>query len=240
MYCVRSLIAKDMDDDHRQAVIFKPVLMPVAVSNLSYYFYKPKLAPPVSFEDVIVPNMSIVKRTPTSTELIEGCMKNDRRSQQALYQQYCGALLSVCISYTKDEEDAVEVLQDGFLKIFKQIHTFDSSKSNIYTWMRTIMVRTAIDSLRRGAKQPDEVEMKEVYDPPIGAEVVERMSAEEILFLLKQLPPTTRAVFQLYVQEGYNHREIGELLNISEGTSKWHLSEARKYLSNSLKMLERA
>lgn len=240
MYCIRSLIAEDMDDDHRQAVIFKPVLMPVAVSNLSYYFYKPKLAPPVSFEDVIVPNMSIVKRTPTSTELIEGCMQNDRRSQQALYQQYCGALLSVCISYTKDEEDAVEVLQDGFLKIFKQIHTFDNSKSNIYTWMRTIMVRTAIDSLRRGAKQPDEVELKEVYDPPIGAEVVERMSAEEILFLLKQLPPTTRAVFQLYVQEGYNHREIGELLQISEGTSKWHLSEARKYLSNSLKMLERA
>ena len=214
--------------------------MPVAVSNISCYFYKPRLALPVSFEDVIVPNMSIVKRTPTSTELIEGCLRNDRRSQQALYQQYCGALLSVCVSYTKDEEDAVEVLQDGFLKIFQQIHTFDSSKSNIYTWMRTVMVRTAIDSLRRGAKQPDEVELKEVYDPPIGAEAVERMSAEEILFLLKGLPPTTRAVFQLYVQEGYNHREIGELLKISDGTSKWHLSEARKYLSNSLKMLERA
>lgn len=184
--------------------------------------------------------MSIVKRTPTSSELIEGCMRNDRRSQQAMYQQYCGALLSVCIAYTKDESDAVEVLQDGFLKIFQQIHTFDSGKSSLYTWMRTIMVRTAIDSLRRGARQPDEVELKEVYDPPIGAEAVERMSAEEILYLLKQLLPTTRAVFQLYVQEGYNHREIGELLNISDGTSKWHLSEARKYLSNSLKMMERA
>lgn len=184
--------------------------------------------------------MSIVKRTPTSTELIEGCKQNDRRSQQALYQQYCGALLSVCIAYTKDEEDAIEVLQDGFLKIFKQIHSFDATKSNIYTWMRTVMVRTAIDCLRRGARQPDEVELKEVYDPPIVAEAVERMSAEEILFLLRQLPPTTRAVFQLYVQEGYNHREIGELLAISEGTSKWHLSESRKYLSNSLKLMERA
>ncbi len=214
--------------------------MAVAVTKLSYYISGANLALPISHEEIIKSKMSIVKRTPTSTELVEGCIRNDRRSQQALYQQYCGALLSICVSYTKDEENAVEVLQDGFLKIFQQIHTFDSSKSNIYTWMRTIMVRTAIDALRRSARQPDEVELKEVYDPPIGAEVVERMSAEEILFLLKQLPPTTRAVFQLYVQEGYNHREIGELLNISEGTSKWHLSEARKYLSNSLKMMERA
>ena len=214
--------------------------MPIAISKISYYIYGAEWATPVSIEDVIVPKMSIVKRTPSSTELIEGCKRNDRRSQQALYQQYCGALLSVCISYTKDEENAVEVLQDGFLKVFQQIHTYDSSKSNLYTWMRTIMVRTAIDSLRREAKQPSAVEWTEVYDPAINAEAVQRMSAEDILYLLKQLPATTRAVFQLYVQEGYNHREIGELLNISEGTSKWHLSEARKYLSNSLKMTERA
>ena len=177
--------------------------------------------------------------TPDSvpTALIEGCKLNDRRSQEILYQQYCGALLSVCISYTRDEESAVEVLQDGFLKIFRQIHTFDSSKASPYTWMRTIMVRTAIDAIRRGAKQPESIELTVVYDPPIGAEVVERMSADEILQLLKKLPPTTRAVFQLYVQEGYNHREIGELLAISEGTSKWHLSEARKYLSTSLKLM---
>jgi RNA polymerase sigma-70 factor (ECF subfamily) len=183
--------------------------------------------------------MAVVKRTLSSAELIDGCMRNDRRSQQALYQQYCDALMSVCISYTKDEEDAIEVLQDSFLKIFQQIHTFDSNKSGLYTWMRTIMVRTAIDSLRRGARQPGEVELTDVYDPPIGAEAVERMSKDEILFLLRQLPPTTRAVFQLFVQEGYSHREIGELLEISEGTSKWHLSEARKFLFNALKALNR-
>ena len=214
--------------------------MPIAISKISYYIYGATVAPPVSIEDVTVPMMSTVKRTPTSTNLIEGCLRNDRRSQQALYQQYCGALLSVCISYTKDEDNAVEVLQDGFLKIFQQIQTYDNNKSNLYTWMRTIMVRTAIDSLRREAKQPDAVEWTEAYDPAISAEAVQRMSAEEILYLLKRLPTTTRAVFQLYVQEGYNHREIGELLQISEGTSKWHLSEARKYLSNSLKMTERA
>jgi RNA polymerase sigma-70 factor (ECF subfamily) len=83
------------------------------------------------------------------------------------------------------------------------------------------------------------VEWKEDYDPSINAEPLQKMSKEEILYLLQKLPNTTRAVFNLYIMEGYNHREIGELLEISEGTSKWHLSEARKHLSHSLKM-ERA
>ena len=82
--------------------------------------------------------------------------------------------------------------------------------------------------------------LKGFHDPTIDAEVLERMSAQQILSLLQLLPATTRAVFNLYITEGYNHREIGEILNISEGTSKWHLSEARKYLINSLKAKERA
>ena len=177
----------------------------------------------------------------TSSELIAGCLRNDPRSQQALYQQYCGAFLSLCLSYVSDEEAAVEVLQDGFLKIFQQMHTFNNNKATLYTWMRTVMVRTAIDALRRSTRHPGAVEFREgTCDLPVDAEALERTSAEEILFLLKGLQPTTRAVFQLYVQEGYQHREIGQLLQISEGTSKWHLSEARKSLSHSLKQMEKA
>lgn len=184
--------------------------------------------------------MSTAKPAHLSPDLIGGCIQNDRRSQQALYEHYCSALLAVCTAYTKDESDAVEVLQDGFLKIFQQIHTFDSRKAALYTWMRTIMVRTAIDALRRSTRMPNEVELKEADAPLLNADVVERMSAAEILSLLRQLPPVTRAVFQLHVQEGYSHSEIGELLNIREGTSKWHLSEARKYLSNALKTTAKA
>lgn len=184
--------------------------------------------------------MPFFKSTLSEQDLVQGCRRNDRRTQEVLYKQYCGALLALCRSYTKHEEDAVEVLQDGFLKIFQQIDRFDSSQSSLYTWMRTIMVRTAIDSLRRKSKRPEAVEWKEAYDPTIDAEAVQRMSAQQILFLLQQLPATTRAVFNLYVTEGYTHREIGELLAISEGTSKWHLSEARKTLVNSLKQKERA
>jgi len=179
--------------------------------------------------------MSLAKQALTAADIISGCRQNDRRSQQALYEQYCGALLAVCVAYTKDEAHAVEVLQDGFLKIFRQIHTFDSQKSGLYTWMRTIMVRTAIDALRREAKLPGEVELTEQHALPVTAEAVERMSTEDILSLLRQLPPVSRAVFQLFVQEGYSHGEIAALLNIREGTSKWHLSEARKLLARALK-----
>jgi RNA polymerase sigma factor (sigma-70 family) len=184
--------------------------------------------------------MPFFKSTLSEHDLVQGCSCNDRRTQELLYKQYCGAMLVLCRSYTKSEEDAVEVLQDGFLKIFQQIERFDRSKSSLYTWMRTIMIRTAIDALRRQSKQASAVEWKEDYDPAIDAAVLERMTAQQVLYLLQQLPETTRAVFNLYVTEGYTHKEIGVLLSISEGTSKWHLSEARKSLTNLLKAKERA
>ena len=173
-------------------------------------------------------------------DLIKGCTLNDRRVQELLYKQYCSSMMVLCKSYAKNEEDAIEVLQDGFLKVFQQIDRYDARKSSIYTWMRTIMIRTAIDFLRRQNKKNVAIEWKEEHDSGIEAEALQRMSAQQILYMLQHLPATTRAVFNLYITEGYNHREIGELLKISEGTSKWHLSEARKYLINSLKAKERA
>ena len=178
--------------------------------------------------------------TLSEQDLVRGCIRNDRRVQEVLYKQYCASMLIICRSYAKNEQDAIEVLQDGFLKIFQQIDRYDSTKASIYTWMRTIMIRTAIDFLRKRNKRQVAIEWKEEHDPTIDAEALERMSAQQILSLLQLLPATTRAVFNLYITEGYNHREIGEILNISEGTSKWHLSEARKYLTNSLKAKERA
>jgi RNA polymerase sigma factor (sigma-70 family) len=181
-----------------------------------------------------------LQSTLAEQDLVKGCIRNDRRVQEVLYKQYCSSMLIICRSYAKNEQDAIEVLQDGFLKIFQQIDRYDSTKASIYTWMRTIMIRTAIDFLRKRNKRQVAIEWKEEHDPTIDAEVLERMSAQQILSLLQLLPATTRAVFNLYITEGYNHREIGEILTISEGTSKWHLSEARKYLTNSLKAKERA
>jgi RNA polymerase sigma factor (sigma-70 family) len=184
--------------------------------------------------------MSFFKSTLSEQDLIKGCRRNDRRMQELLYKQYCSSMLVLCRSYAKNQEDAIEVLQDGFLKVFQQIDRYDSTRSSMYTWMRIIMVHTAIDFLRRQNKTQVVVEWTEEYDLAITAEVLDRISAQETLKLLQHLSPTTRAVFNLYITEGYTHREIGQLLAISEGTSKWHLSEARKYLINSLKEKERA
>ena len=184
--------------------------------------------------------MPFSKRTLPEQDLIKGCILNDRRVQELLYKQYCSSMMALCKSYTKNEEDAVEVLQDGFLKIFQQIDKFEAGKSSLYTWMRTIMIRTAIDFLRKQNRKNVAIEWKEEYEPVIEAEALHRMSAQQIQCMLQHLSATTRMVFNLYITEGYNHKEVGDLLNISEGTSKWHLSEARKYLINSLKAKERA
>ena len=184
--------------------------------------------------------MSFSKSALHEQDLVKGCILNDRRMQELLYKQYCSSMMVLCKSYTKNEEDAVDVLQDGFLKVFQQISKFDASRSSLYTWMRTIMIRTAIDFLRKQNRKNVAIEWKEEYEPVIEAEVLERMSAQQIQCMLQHLSSTTRMVFNLYVTEGFNHREVGDLLNISEGTSKWHLSEASKYLINSLKAKERA
>ena len=184
--------------------------------------------------------MPLSKSTLSELDLIKGCILNDRRMQELLYKQYCSSMMVLCKSYTKNDEDAVEVLQDGFLKVFQQIDRYDADISSLYTWMRTIMIHTAIDFLRKQNRKTVVVEWKKEQEPSIEAEALQRMTAQQIQHMLQHLPSTTRVVFNLYVTEGYNHKEVGELLKISEGTSKWHLSEARKYLMNFLKAKERA
>ena len=184
--------------------------------------------------------MPFAKSALPEQDLIKGCILNNRRMQELLYKQYCSSMMVLCKSYAKNDEDAVEVLQDGFLKIFQQIEKYDAGKSSMYTWMRTVMIHTAIDFLRKQNKKNISIEWKEEHDPVIEAEVLYRMTAQQIQCMLQNLPATTRIVFNLYITEGYNHKEIGYLLNISEGTSRWHLSEARKYLITLLKAKERA
>ena len=167
-------------------------------------------------------------------DLIQGCIRNDRRAQEALYKNFYETLAIICMRYTKNQQDAKEVLQNSFLKAFQQIGTFDESKASLYTWLRTITVRCAIDFLRRQKKTITTQELSEDHGEAVDAEALQRMTSQQVLQLVQKLPATTQAVFNLYIMEGYNHREIGELLQISEGTSKWHLSEARKLLTNLL------
>jgi RNA polymerase sigma factor (sigma-70 family) len=167
-------------------------------------------------------------------EVISGCIQSNRRCQELLYKQFYGPMMALCIRYTKNEEDALEVLHNGFLKVYKHMATYDAGKASLYTWIKTIVVNSAIDFIRSNQKFKNKVELKPVHEIGIDNVAISRMSAAELLEQVRSLPQATQTVFNLYVIEGYNHREIGELLGISEGTSKWHLSEARRQLKQLL------
>ena len=166
---------------------------------------------------------------PADIDLINGCIENSRQAQEQLYKRFYGPMISLCLRYTRNEDDAIEVLHNGFMKVYKNIRTFDGGKASLYTWIRKIMVNSAIDFIRRKNKF-SVVELDKAEEPGIDAEAIQRLGSKELLHLVKKLSPATQMVFNLYVVEGYNHREIGELAGISEGTSKWHLSEARRQL----------
>jgi RNA polymerase sigma-70 factor (ECF subfamily) len=144
-------------------------------------------------------------------------------------------MMALCFRYIRNREDAIEVLHTGFLKVFQNIENFDESKSALFTWIHTIMVRTSIDFLRKKNPVTQAVEWTESTEPEIQPEILIDKSGEEIMSFLNQLSPTTAAVFNLHVIEGYNHKEIAQLLKISDGTSKWHLSEAKKNLAKLIK-----
>jgi len=147
-------------------------------------------------------------------------------------------MMNICLRYTKNDADAVEVLNNGFYKVFKNIHTYTPGKAGAYTWIRTIVINTCLNFVR--SKQNDIVSAGEVAErdePPIHPDVIARLNSAEILRLVQLLPPATQAVFNLFAIDGFTHREIAGMLQISEGTSKWHVSEARKCLQQQLKSL---
>ena len=167
--------------------------------------------------------------------IIRGCKQNDRKAQEALYKAYYKTMVTICLRYTKNEEDAVEVLNNGFLKVFKNIQRYDSSQASLYTWIRAIVINSCLDFIKQKQELEKVEELNEEAEVHIHPEVINKMKADDLLAQVKRLTPATGAVFNLYVIEGYNHKEIGALLNISEGTSKWHLSEARKVLQQLIK-----
>jgi len=167
-------------------------------------------------------------------EIIAGCKKNDRKAQERLYRSFYESMMNLCVRYTKDEDDAKLVLNTGFLKVFKNIEKYDSQKAVLYTWIRTIVVNSCLDHIKSKQNTIVANELQESDGLQADAEVNAKVDVTEILHLIRKLPASTQAVFNLYVIEGYGHKEIAEMLQISEGTSKWHLSEARKNLKTQL------
>lgn len=166
--------------------------------------------------------------------IIEGCKKGSRKAQEQLYRTYYRAMASLCLRYTQNDADAVEVLNTGFLKVFQNIQRYEPAQAGLYTWIRTIVVHSCLDFIKQRSRNQPDKELDYATDVHIPAEAVLKMDASELLALVRELPPATAAVFNLYVLEGYSHKEIVQLLGISEGTSKWHLNAARKLLQQRL------
>lgn len=169
--------------------------------------------------------------------ILERCMKNERRAQYELYKQCFGILMGVCLRYERNKDDAEAVLNQAFLKILKNLDKYNP-KVPFEAWIKRITINTIIDQYRKKSKQKvDYVDTLE-STPGEGAvdynEAEKKFDAEHLEKMIKKLPPVSQKVFNLYVVDGYNHKEIGEMLNISDGTSKWHLSFARKSLKEML------
>ena len=171
-------------------------------------------------------------------QLLIGCRDNKRKSQELLFRHFYGFAMQVALRYSRDEMDAADIVSQGFVKIFKSIHSYDTAKGSLHAWIKRIIVNEGLDHIKSRQRFSENVELETVPEPEIQSAVIEQMGADEIMNIVKRLPPATHAVFMLYAVEGYNHREIANRLQISEGTSKWHLSEARKFLQQELSHLK--
>lgn len=165
---------------------------------------------------------------------LQKCRNKDRNCQQQLYRQLFAFAMKIGLRYAKTREEAQEIVNDGFVKVFAKLDKYNPDLSFL-GWVRKIMVNTAIDHYRRNMIHYDTLDMSYAETSSVTPEVMQKMSAEDLLNFVRQLPNAYRMVFNLYAIEGYNHREIGEILNINEGTSKSNLAKARVKLK---KMIE--
>jgi RNA polymerase sigma-70 factor (ECF subfamily) len=169
-------------------------------------------------------------------ELASGCVKGKREYQQALYQRFYRKMYGVCLRYTQNREDAEDIFQEAFTRVYRSIGSFRGMGS-LEGWIRRIVVRTAIEIQRRNSKLLPVVHQDAGPEPGFAEDQIANLNTDDLLQMIRQLPAGYRTVFNLYEIEGYTHREISLMLDISEGTSKSQLSRAKQMLRDYLKQL---
>ncbi len=161
--------------------------------------------------------------------LIKGCRKKNREAQKLLYQEFYGYGMSICIRYGSGSEEAIEVLNDAFMRVFTNIKKFDVSYP-FKPWFRRILINESINAAKRRAGKFKEANIEEAYGAAIDEVVTSNISHQEVVAMIQQLSPQYQTVFNLHVIEGYTHEEISKMLLISIGTSKSNLSKAKEKL----------
>lgn len=170
-------------------------------------------------------------------QLIDGCKKGDRKAQKALYELHSRKMMGVCLRYVNDRETARDLLQDGFVKVFTNISSY-SGTGSFEGWMRKVFVNCALEYLRKSDVLRDSTELEftaELVQPNSSA--ISDLSVAELLELVQELPPGFRMVFNMFAIEGYSHKEIAEMLNITESTSRSQYTRARQILQRKINTL---
>jgi RNA polymerase sigma-70 factor (ECF subfamily) len=170
----------------------------------------------------------------SETDLIRGCIAGDRRMQEELYRRFSPKMYAVCLRYANNADDAQDLLQEGFIKVYRNLHRF-RAEGSFEGWVRRVFVNTSIEHFRKKSTRMSMVTDKEentIEDADITA--LNKLAEKDIINIIQELSPGYRTVFNLYVVEGYSHKEIGDLLGISEGTSKSQLARAKGVLQKKI------
>jgi RNA polymerase sigma-70 factor (ECF subfamily) len=171
-------------------------------------------------------------------QLIKDCLRQKPDAQKQLYDQYAEQMLGVCYRYTKSLTDAEDILQDGFVKVFRFLHNY-KQEGELGAWIRRIMVTTALNYLKKNSRYQTDLSFdNENLHPVTDNDAEVKISAKELAELIRQLPTGYQTIFNLHAVEGYSHVEIGKMLGISEGTSRSQYSRARSLLINWLQKNE--
>lgn len=167
--------------------------------------------------------------------LYEKCLLNDRKAQHELYKRYYGLMMTISMRYVGNKDDAMEIVNSGFFKIFTKIGDF-GQKGSFEGWMKRTMVNTALDFLKLQKEREADIDETNEFEHEIYVQndIYRQIEEEEIMRIMASVPKMSRTVFNLYVMEGFKHKDISEMLEISEGTSHWHLQNARKILKENL------
>ena len=165
----------------------------------------------------------------TEKELIEGCRRQDKSAQRYLYARFYGRMLVICLRYTSDKEQAQDVLNRAFLKVFNKVKDYKPTGS-FSGWVARIVFNTSIDYVRSKARYKKVMDFEVEKGNEIPPEAIDNLVAEDLYKAVQKLPTEMRTVFSLYVLDGYKHREIAEILDININTSKWHLASAKKQM----------
>lgn len=162
--------------------------------------------------------------------ILEGASRGERKCQESLYREFYGYGMSICLRYSANRAEAVEILHDGYMKVFKNLRQFDPNNPFI-PWFRKILINCSINHYKKNLKYSKEIGLENIPDPPdLQISALSQLEYKDLIKAIQTLPLAYRTVLNLFIIEGYKHSEIAELLNISEGTSKSNLFRAREKL----------